>query len=349
MNDRQILFHSFSYKSSKEQEVTEISGNEKRSFSFFNKVVCLVPSSIIDKTRWSTDGQTLVGSFGRGDALNQLQQPSGLDIDDDGSFFIADTDNHRIVRWRTNAKQGEIVAGGKGSGDRTDQLNRPVAVLIDRINDCLIISDAGNRRVMRWSLQKNKQNGGTGEVIISNTYSLGLAMDDEGSIYVSDVEKHEVRRYGRWDGRAGVVVASGHGQGTAVNQLDRPQAIVVSADQSVYVSDTWNHRVMKWTKGAKKGVVVAGGHDVGDSLTQLSWPTGIFVDQMGSMYVADQGNDRVMRWLKGAKEGEVLAGGNGDGSEKNQLYEPESISIDDRGNLYVADRTNHRIQRFDLR
>ena len=51
----------------------------------------------------------------------------------------------------------------------TDQLNQPsIAVLIDRMNDCLIISDYGNGRVMRWPLQKSKQTSGRGR-----SYSLG--------------------------------------------------------------------------------------------------------------------------------------------------------------------------------
>ena len=231
----------------------------------------LVPSQIIDETRWSTNGRTVAGGHGQGDALNQLNYPYDLDIDDDGSVFIADMNNHRIVRWKPDATQCEIVAGGRGRGYRTYQLNQTVAVLLDRVNDCLIISDAGNQRVMRWSLQKNKQNGGKGEVIISNIRCLGLAMDGKGSLYVSDWEKDEVRRYGRADGRDGVIVAGGNGKGAALNQLDRPRQIFVDADLSVYVADTYNHRVMEWTRGAREGVVVAGGRGQGDSLVQLSF------------------------------------------------------------------------------
>ena len=315
------------------------------SIRFVYLCLSLVPPHITEKTRWSTNGRTVAGGDGQGGATNQLRFPLGLDIDDAGSLFVADTNNDRIVRWRPNARQGEIIAGGKGRGDRGDQLDSPSAVLIDRLKDCLIIRNAMNRRVIRWPLQKS---AGTGEVILSNIRSLGLAMDNEGSLYVSDWDKHEVRRYGRGDGREGVIVAGGHGKGAALNQLSTPPQIFVDAEQSVYVSDRDNHRVMKWVKGAREGVVVAGGQGEGNSLAQLRWPGGIFVDRMGSVYIADQGNDRVMRWSRGAKDGEVIAGGNGQGSQDNQLHDPTSVSLDNGGNLYVVDRKNHRIQRFDL-
>lgn len=125
-------------------------------------------------------------------------------------------------------------------------------MLVDRLHDCLIIGDWENRRVMRWSLQKSQQTGGQAEVIFTDTDSLGLAMDDEGSLHVSEFDKHEVRRYGRGDGRQGRVVAGGNGPGAALNQLEHPRQIFVDADQSVYVSDRDNHRVVKWVKRCER-------------------------------------------------------------------------------------------------
>ncbi|CAF4629820.1 unnamed protein product, partial [Rotaria socialis] len=73
----------------------------------------------------------------------------------------------------------------------------------------------------------------------------------------------------------GTVVAGGNGQGAGLNQLSHPTYIFVGRQQTVYVSDTNNHRVMKWNKGATEGVVVAGGQGQGNALTQLSSPHGL--------------------------------------------------------------------------
>ncbi len=55
----------------------------------------------------------------------------------------------------------------------------------------LIICDQGNRRVVRWP----RQNGESGEILISNLACWDLMMDNDGYLYISDTEKHEVRRW----------------------------------------------------------------------------------------------------------------------------------------------------------
>jgi sugar lactone lactonase YvrE len=81
--------------------------------------------------------------------LNQLSNPEGLFIDGDQTIYIADTSNHRIMEWKKNEINGQIIAGGNGGGNRNDQLNGPTAVIVDQENDSLIICDQGNRRVVR--------------------------------------------------------------------------------------------------------------------------------------------------------------------------------------------------------
>ena len=44
-----------------------------------------------------------------------------------------------------------------------------------------------------------------------------------------------MRRYGRGDGRGGVIVAGGNYRGDALNQLNGPRNIFVDDDYSVYV------------------------------------------------------------------------------------------------------------------
>ncbi|CAF1259367.1 unnamed protein product [Rotaria sordida] len=166
---------------------------------------------------------------------------------------------------------GQVVAGGNGQGNRLDQLYYPTDVLIDKETDSLIISDRGNGRVVRWS----RRNGTTqGEILIDNIGCWGLAIDDQRYLYISDTEKHEVRRYQIGD-KTGTIVAGGNGKGAGLNQLNWPTYLFIDQQQTVYVSENNNHRVMKWNKGAKEGIVVAGGQGKGNALTQLSNPNGL--------------------------------------------------------------------------
>ncbi|CAF4280841.1 unnamed protein product, partial [Adineta steineri] len=113
----------------------------------------------------------------------------------------------------------------------------------------------------------------------------------------------------------GIVVAGGNGNGSQLNQLSRPDFIFVDEDESVYISEYYNHRVI--------------------------------VDDLGQIYVVDFGSHRVMRWCKEKKEGEIVVGKNRQGNQPNQLYFPRGLSFDDEENLYILDANNYRIQKFE--
>ncbi|CAF4417998.1 unnamed protein product, partial [Rotaria magnacalcarata] len=105
-------------------------------------------------------------------------------------------------------------------------------VLIDKKTDSLIICDQGNRRVVRWS----RRSGTTqGEILIDNIFCFGLALDEQRYLYVSDIEKNEVRRY-QFGENIGTLVAGGSGVGAGLNQLNGPTYLFVDRDHSVYVS-----------------------------------------------------------------------------------------------------------------
>ncbi|CAF1168208.1 unnamed protein product [Adineta steineri] len=293
--------------------------------------------------KWKQNAITVAGGNGEGQQLNQLNWPEAIFVDKNKNIFIADRLNHRIVEWKYKAKEGKIIAGGNGKGSRMDQLNYPIDVIFDQQNHLLIIADYGNKRVIQW-LNQNQQ------ILIDNIACHGLAMDKYEFLYVSSWEKNEVRRWkmGEYNSK-GIVVAGGYGQGNKLNQLNRPSFIFVNEDQSVYVSDTYNHRVMKWRTDVEEGIVVAGSNGHGlRSLNQLSYPRGVVVDHLDQIYVADWGNSRIMRWYEGKEEGEIVVGRTGQKNESNQINYPKGLSFDDEKNLYVADYENHRIQEFKI-
>ena len=156
---------------------------ERHSHSFFIVDMLTLPTN----AQWSQNGVTVARGNGWGNALNQLNYPRGLDIDDDNqSIVIADYGNHRIVEWKIGASNGKVIAGGQGQGNRLDQLNWPTDVLIEKETNSFFIADRKNRRVVRWS---RRQDTTQGEVIIDNVDCRGLAMDHQRYLYVSDFGK----------------------------------------------------------------------------------------------------------------------------------------------------------------
>ncbi|CAF1130163.1 unnamed protein product [Adineta steineri] len=311
---------------------------------FIKKISVISPFEQIQtkKNKFRQFAITVAGGNGQGDKLNQLDCPEGIFIDNNKSVYIADYYNHRIVKWKLNSNTGQIIAGGNEEEQQNNQLFHLRDIVFDKKNNSFIISDMGNKRVIRYFDQNQTKQ----QILISNIDCWGLAIDKNGFIYTSDNENHEVRRWKQGD-KNGELVAGGNGQGNYFNQFNCPRYIFVDEDQSVYVSDRNNDRVMKWKKDAKEGIIVAGGNGRGNSLNQLCSPRGVIVDHLGQIYIVDSWNDRVMRWCEGDEEGEIVVGENGRGNRSNQLNYPSGLSFDNEGNLYVADMENHRIQKYE--
>lgn len=280
----------------------------------------------------------MAGGFGQGNNEKKLCFPYGVVIDDDQTMIIADWGNHRIVQWKFGEDNGKLIAGGNGKGNGLNQLNCPSDVLIDKVNNSLIIADRGNKRVVRWSLNPNTN---AGEVLRKDIACWGLAMDNQRQLYISDTKNNVVKRYpiDQIGEDNGTLVAGGRGRGNRDSQLNIPTYIFIDQAQMVYVSDTWNHRVMRWESLDKATLVFRGS------------PRGLFVDQTGDIFVADYGNHQLVRQPKDKpdhKDTVRLAGGYGKGEAEEQLYHPWGLSCYQQTNLFVADHLKHRIQRFNV-
>ena len=289
-----------------------------------------------------------------GPIKNGFQSPQGLWMTRNENLLIVDSANHRIMKYDLIVGDIRRMAGKDIQGYASDLLAKPSSVIYHKSSKSYIICDYHNRRVLQW-FRRGKSSSKT---IISNIACFGLAVDEKGYIYVSDTDRHEVRRY-RVGKKHGKLVAGGGGQGGRLNQLNNPTYICIGHDQSVYISDSHNNRVVRWDKGSRSGVVVAGknrngiGKDLkqlncpaGVLVDQLNCPAGVLVDQLNTVYVADHWNHRVMRWPANGKP-DIIAGDRFlSGSDSNKLTCPEGLAFDKDGNLYVADSNNNRIQRF---
>jgi DNA-binding beta-propeller fold protein YncE len=208
---------------------------------------------------WNPNGVTVAGGNGVGSELNQLRYPWGFFVDDDdAAIYVADTWNFRVVKWASGALSGRVIAGGNGQGSQANQLNYVTKLAVDK-NGTIFLCDRDNRRIQRWLKDEDH-----GQTIISIISCWGVAMDNKETLYISDLEKHCVTK---WPGNQ--IIAGGNGKGHELNELNEPADLFVDHDQSVFVADYANDRVMKWPVNAKEGIVIAGGNGQGDGVNQL--------------------------------------------------------------------------------
>ncbi|CAF1427681.1 unnamed protein product [Adineta steineri] len=137
----------------------------------------------------------------------------------------------------------------------------------------------------------------------------------------------------------GVTIAGGNGQGNRLNQLSFPQSIYIDDDhQTIYIADSWNHRIIEWKYGANNGQVVAGGNGEGNRSDQLYYPRDVIVDKKNdSLIICDYRNRRVVRWPRqNGKHAEILMSD----------IACSRVTMDKNGDLYVSDWKKNDVRRW---
>ena len=327
-------------------------------FMFFDMPYYLASLKWLSAARWAQNATTVAGlANGTGGSfLGQLQRNYGVYYADDDILYIADTQNNRVVLIASNSTTAIRVIG-QGPSANMSTFNGPNDVFVTQ--NAIYVMDNGNYRVQKWS--RNFSNPvtvaglsgvkGTSTNMTTLGFSYNLFVDNYGNLLVSNYGYNRVTMF-PWNstsGTTGMIVAGTGVQGAHAHQLDGPSGIFVADDRSLYIADTNNNRIQKWTIGGTYGLTVAGTGIAGSRLSQLNSPYTVLVDFNGYMYITDYGNHRIVRWAPDSTDGECIAAClGGSGISPNRLYGPSSITFDSRGSLYVNDYRNNRVQKFAI-
>ena len=204
--------------------------------------------------RWShgaTQGVVVAGGNGYGGDNNQLANPFGIWVDEaNGYMYIADSDNHRIVKWEIGATEGTVVAGGNGNGSDLDKLWYPKNVELNSDGD-LIIADNENHRILKWVIGETEgtviagvtRDAWSGLNNISNPSHF--AYDSKGNLYVPDFYKHVIKKFKPGNLEPEIFFGKLNQSGNSLERLDYPYSIHIDENDNVFISDRRNHRVLK--------------------------------------------------------------------------------------------------------
>src|SRR3972149_1227097 len=81
--------------------------------------------------------------------------------------------------------------------------------------------------------------------------------------------------------------------GSGDGQFNTPRAIAVDSSGNVYVVDSGNHRIQKFTS---EGVFLTKWGSAGSGDGQFNYAFGVAVDSSGKVYVADWDNHRIQKF-----------------------------------------------------
>ncbi|MFE5934257.1 RICIN domain-containing protein [Streptomyces sp. NPDC056470] len=279
---------------------------------------------------------------------------------------------HSTPPIRTVAGTGVVGFEGDNEHAVSAQLNRPYGIAVDRTGT-VYFSDHNNSRVRRITADGQISTvAGTGiagyqgvdgpAVSAQLNCPCGVAVDDEGNVFIADADNHRVRRITA-DGTISTVAGTGtagfggDGGFATAAQLNRPLGVAVDSMGVLYVAECDNHRVRRVTTDGKISTVAGTGTpgfngDGGPAMSaQLNCPRGVAVDGADNVFIADADNHRVRKVTADGTistvAGTGAAGFGGDDSPATsaKLNNPLGMVVDSTGTLYIADAGNHRVRR----
>ncbi len=212
-----------------------------------------------------------------------LNNPQSIAVNRLGIVLVADTYNHVIRRIGIDGTITTVagsVAGLSGDGGlaTSAQLSLPMAVAFDNDDLGFLISDFGNSRIRRVSLEGK----------IETVCGIGKGSDDAGAGF------------------------SGDGDLATKAKIFSPLDLAVVSPNFFYFSDSGNHRIRSVVHGVVVSVAGSGqpstpgkrlaNTNPNESIATLNVPAKIAVAPDGGLYFCDRGS-RSIRLLK--KDGRI--------------------------------------------
>ncbi len=278
-----------------------------------------------------------------------LNAPRSLAFAQDGTFYVADSRNHRIKHLDIN---GNLLQEWGGFADGIAEpagwgkFNEPWGIALDSDGN-VYVTDTWNHRIQKFNNEgrflltwgKN----GLGENPDELYGPRGIAVDAQGHVFVADTGNKRIVVY---DSQGNFITEFGSA-GFDPGLFDEPVGVAVDAQGIVYVADTWNQRVQTFQPSSDgtfytplKQWDVYGWF--GQSLENKPF---IAVNAQGNVFITDPENYRVMEFNNA---GEIVRLWGDYGSSSNTFGQTSGIAVDNDGHVWVTDPVFNRILRFTL-
>jgi sugar lactone lactonase YvrE len=285
-------------------------------------------------------GQPNFTSNAQATTQSGMSAPAVVAVDSAGRLWVADTGNHRVLRFDS--------AAGKPNGAAADGvLGQP-----DFTSNTFATTQSGMG------------------------LPIGVAVDSTGRLWIADLDNSRVLRFDDAAGKPNGAAANGvlgqpdftsNAQATTQSGLHFPNGVAVDNVGRLWVADSGSSRVLRFDGAAGKPNGAAADGVLGQAgftsnlfaatASGMKFPSGVAVDSTGRLWVADSSHNRVLRFdgaagkVNGAAADGVLGQpdftSNAAATTASGMSFPTGVAVDSAGRLWVADQNNNRVLRFN--
>jgi DNA-binding beta-propeller fold protein YncE len=271
-----------------------------------------------------------------------LSQPLGMDIDPDGSIYIADTGNNRILKC---TERGALLREAGGFGFDKQQFDRPVDVWAGNGLDVFVV-DYNNQRLERYDKDLNYISSYYSDEVQDESLQFGypaaVGLSVNGEIFLADHEFNRVLRIDSFGKPKSSFGDFNWGEG----RLSRPAKMLITSRREIFVSDSTADAIVEFDDYGNfaqrfgEGVL----RDPAGMAAMNARKESGREQPMNVLLVADRGNHRLV-FFNDDREVLLTCGKMGRGPE--QFFSPADVAA--RGNrIFVLDTGNNRVQVFEL-
>ena len=219
--------------------------------------------------------------------LSGTGYPTGVSIDSDGSIWIADTHQQRILVMNQDGKE-LFHFGSYGTED--GQFLYPTDIAFGKQGEVFVSEYGGNERINVFNRSGEFQYAfghfGSDEEGFIRPQSIAIS-PTTGNLFITDAGNHRiVERTPKGD--VVQIIASA---GREIGELLYPYGIVFDSDNSIIVCEFGNNRLQRFSTNGEVIEVFGGAGDT-NGLFKTPWAIEIVPN---GFIVADTGNNRLQR------------------------------------------------------